>query len=546
MEIVTGSTGEAHVTPIDDAVRNSNTGYVNDKVVFTYFENLAAQAITANEVRVFSGYGMNQGRYFKIDRNDYDSVTIENGSQGVKRADLIVARYTMDTQTGFEDISLAVIRGQSGSTYVDPSYTTGDINGGDDLDDFPLYRVKINGIVIEAVEALFTPLPDGGRIGFIEQKIDNHLANTTDPHTIAWTEAATLAAISASETLKVQFGKIAKAITTLIAHIGNTNNPHSVSGSQLTEPVPIEKGGTGASTALEALANLGVPSNVADSMPKTTYDPDGDGIIAEAQGGIGDRGVNATDGGVNGSRAVTTAGALYNTKVALQTAFQAGVDAIFNAVKNAGVTPSSSTPSAIATAIGNLRKTPYTATYKPTTRANKIDMGIPHSNRYVDTTAVPNTNSGTYTPTTRAAALDMGATNTNRYVNTTNVPNTNSGSYSFPSSDAGGTKDLGATNTVRYVNAQNVYTTGVNAADARINTNSASYTAGRNQGRLDERMDTVRLHFTSGSGGTRYDLEVYVWDTTAQAYVPKTVLRGMSVDENRSIYYNYTNGFRLY
>lgn len=363
MEIVTGSTGEAHVTPIDDAVRNSNTGYVNDKVVFTYFENLRAQAITANEVRVFSGYGMNQGRIFKIDRNDYDSVTIENGSQGVKRADLIVARYTMDTQTGFEDISLAVIRGQSGSTYVDPSYTTGDINGGDDLDDFPLYRVKINGIVIEAVEALFTPLPDGGRIGFIEQKIDNHLANNTNPHTIAWTEAATLAAISASETLKVQFGKIAKAITTLIAHIGNTNNPHSVSGSQLVDVVPISKGGTGATTALGALANLGVPSNVADSMPKTTYDPNGDGIIDPAQGGIGDRGIDATDGGVNGSRAVTTAGALYNTKVALQTAFQAGVDAIYNAVRNAGVTPSASTPSAIATAIGNLRKTPYTATY---------------------------------------------------------------------------------------------------------------------------------------------------------------------------------------
>lgn len=176
MEIVTGSTGAVHVTPIDDAVRNSNTGYVNDKVVFTYYENLNARAITANEVRVYSGYGMNQGRIFKINRNEYDSVTIENGSAGVKRADLIVARYTMNTQTGFEDISLVVIRGQSGSDYVDPTYTTGDINAGATTDDFPLYRVKINGLVIDGdPEPLFELLPDGGRLGELEARLDTNI-----------------------------------------------------------------------------------------------------------------------------------------------------------------------------------------------------------------------------------------------------------------------------------------------------------------------------------------------------------------------------------
>lgn len=174
MEIVTGSTGEVHVTPIDDAVRNSNVGYLNDKVVFTCFDNFAATVITNNEVRISSGYGINQGRIFKIDDQEYDSVTIENGSQGYKRADLIVARYTMDTQTGFEDISLEVIRGNSGSTYIDPSYSTGDINGGDIQDDFPLYRVKLNGLNIEAVESMFTLVPDGGRMGELEAQVRAH------------------------------------------------------------------------------------------------------------------------------------------------------------------------------------------------------------------------------------------------------------------------------------------------------------------------------------------------------------------------------------
>ena len=101
---------------------------------------------------------------------------------------------------------------------------------------------------------------------------------------------------------------------------------------------------------------------------------------------------------------------------------------------------------------GSVSVAAQTGTYKPTTRNSKIDMGATNANRYVDTTAVPNTNSGTYTPTSRGN-LDMGATNTYRYVNTNNVPNTNSGTYT-PTSR--GTLDMGATNTYRYVNTGNV------------------------------------------------------------------------------------------
>ena len=301
MEIVTGSTGEAHVTPIDDAVRNSNCGYVNDKVVFTYYENLRAQAITANEVRVFSGYGMNQGRIFKIDRNDFDSVTIENGSQGVKRADLIVARYTMDTQTGFEDISLAVIRGQSGSTYVDPNFTTGNINAGDTLDDFPLYRVKINGIVIEAVEALFTPLPDGGRLGELEKKLGSKFKTNLASETAGELDGSENVEIGVKGTLGVNHGGTGKttnsansvlvgngtsAIKNILSRVGaffsNGENaepqfgtlPASMGGTgqqslqatrnamglgNTTGALPVANGGTGSNSAASARTALGVP-----------------------------------------------------------------------------------------------------------------------------------------------------------------------------------------------------------------------------------------------------------------------------------------------
>lgn len=175
MEIVTGSTGQVHVTSIDDAVRNGNPGYLNGKVVFTFLQNFAATIVTNNQVKIGSGYGMNQGRIFKIDEGEFDLVTIENGSQGYKRTDIIVARYTMNTQSGFEDIHLEAIRGTSGNSYVDPAYSTGNINQGATQDDMPLYRVKINGLVIEAVERMFTLVPDGGRLGQLEAKVDAHM-----------------------------------------------------------------------------------------------------------------------------------------------------------------------------------------------------------------------------------------------------------------------------------------------------------------------------------------------------------------------------------
>jgi hypothetical protein len=67
---------------------------------------------------------------------------------------------------------------------------------------------------------------------------------------------------------------------------------------------------------------------------------------------------------------------------------------------------------------------------------------------------------GTFSATTRNASVDMGATSNYRYVDTTGVPNVNSGTYTFPSGSTGATYDMGSTNTIRKVNAANVYNQG--------------------------------------------------------------------------------------
>ena len=143
----------------------------------------------------------------------------------------------------------------------------------------------------------------------------------------------------------------------------------------------------------------------------------------------------------------------------LQSNFQDGVDSVYNAVIARGTTPSSHTLSDVVDAIGDIETT-HTTTYTPTSRASNNDMGATHYYRYVDTTSLPNANSGTYDVSSNGTK-DMGATNDKRYVNV-NVPNSNSGTYSFPENDTGSIKDLGAANDKRYVVASNVYTKGWN------------------------------------------------------------------------------------
>ena len=116
---------------------------------------LAAEIISANEIRIRDGVLCMNGCVANITEGAYDSCEISNGTQGMQRKDLIVARYTKDAETNIEDISLVVIEGTPvSSSPSDPSYNSGDIQQGDSPVDFPLYRVNINGVNISGTTRL--------------------------------------------------------------------------------------------------------------------------------------------------------------------------------------------------------------------------------------------------------------------------------------------------------------------------------------------------------------------------------------------------------
>ena len=163
VNIVTGMTGVAHITSDDDRCFNASI-LGKGKYVFEYGKKFSPSIINNNLVRIHDGMCINQGTQMGIEQNDYEDVIIENGVSGSKRNDLIVMRYERNADTS--KASLVVIKGTSGETATDPSYISGNIlDGGDLIDDMPLFRVKIESLTITAVEKLFKEYRLGSSLG---------------------------------------------------------------------------------------------------------------------------------------------------------------------------------------------------------------------------------------------------------------------------------------------------------------------------------------------------------------------------------------------
>lgn len=159
MEIITGYTGKPHVTSEQD--RDVNIGVVGEgSYVLQTGMQLAAEVSSNNEIKIRDGVLMHQGCTASIKKNTYDSLIIINGSQGMKRIDLIVARYEKNQDNGTESLDLKVIQGTPAeSNPAVPQYTEGDIQAGDYVADMPMYQVIIDGLNIAEVKKVFEVAP---------------------------------------------------------------------------------------------------------------------------------------------------------------------------------------------------------------------------------------------------------------------------------------------------------------------------------------------------------------------------------------------------
>ena len=155
MEIITGYVGKKHVT--SEQERDVNQGIVGPgSYVLKTGMQMEAEVSSNNEIKIRDGVLMHQGCAASIKKNTYDSLTIINGSQGMKRIDLIVARYEKNRDDETESLNLEVIQGTPVETNpAVPDYEEGDIQAGDYVADMPLYQVIIDGLNITEVKKVF-------------------------------------------------------------------------------------------------------------------------------------------------------------------------------------------------------------------------------------------------------------------------------------------------------------------------------------------------------------------------------------------------------
>ena len=158
LKIVTGKTDVAHVTSDDDAALNSGI-FGMKSVVFAIGEQLSAEIISANSIKIKDGDFSFQGKIGRILPSTYETVSIDNGTVGYKRNDIISVKY-QKSENAIEDMSLIVTSGTPAETTPeDPEITIGNIRNGDTTAYFPLYRVKISDLNIVTIEKLFYITP---------------------------------------------------------------------------------------------------------------------------------------------------------------------------------------------------------------------------------------------------------------------------------------------------------------------------------------------------------------------------------------------------
>lgn len=223
IHIVTGYAGKEHVTSADAG--SMNAGIVGTgRYVMQTAEQFAAEIVSNNLIKVKSGDLMNQGRHMRIDTNDYEEVTIQNGAQSVFRNDLIVARYKKDPSTLIETTELVVIKGTAGATATDPTYTSGDILAGATQDDFPLYRVSLNGLNIEKVTPLFSTVPNLNELNTKIADANKNWQNNFDGMSHHWTYGYNYSASTKNFYLHFKFRSGDKGSILMLLFGRNTGN----------------------------------------------------------------------------------------------------------------------------------------------------------------------------------------------------------------------------------------------------------------------------------------------------------------------------------
>lgn len=175
MELITGVGATDHIDSQDDAdFQRAITG--QDNYVLNIGRKMEAELLSNNVVRVHDGSLIHQGRHVIIPEGESEEVTIEYGTQGEKRIDLIVSVYSKETTSGIETEFLKAIKGTpSVDSPAIPSHIDGNIRAGDIYSEFPLYKVTLDGINIVSIDPLYEVLTSMAELKTMTDELNRKL-----------------------------------------------------------------------------------------------------------------------------------------------------------------------------------------------------------------------------------------------------------------------------------------------------------------------------------------------------------------------------------
>lgn len=166
-EIVDGMTGAAHISSDDLSALNTATVGKAD-CVLEYGNDFSLTMASANSATLGTGVGMVGGKRFW--NQAPVTLTVQSGTQGQKRNDLIVARYAK-TSAGIESITPVVIKGTpSADAAADPEVTANDLK---------LWRIPLDGITVGTPVKLFeavAPLSALGQTSYAVSSSDGRIS----------------------------------------------------------------------------------------------------------------------------------------------------------------------------------------------------------------------------------------------------------------------------------------------------------------------------------------------------------------------------------
>ena len=174
--IITGKTGEAHVTSLDERVLNGSLLGRNTLYKLPWGDNFDISITGDLTARVGTGIGVFQGIEFMVE--DPIDLTFESLGPSVYRKDLIIVEYKKDSVSGLESVEVKVKTGDASTVGNPPAPSLLQENIWDG--DGTVYQQTIATITMEDSK-IFGYMPSGV---IVTDGYSSHIINKNNPHNV--------------------------------------------------------------------------------------------------------------------------------------------------------------------------------------------------------------------------------------------------------------------------------------------------------------------------------------------------------------------------